>query len=401
MSSTTSIPHGLPLERTGPFDPPAQLKDLRDHRPLSRMYYYPDEHLGWVITSHQLAKRVLADVRFSSEFERIYSSINLPGLDKVRDVPKQPGMFIRMDPPDHSRLRTMLTGVFTVRRMKQLEPRVLDIVTEHLDAMERAEKPVDLVQDFALPVPSMVICEMLGVPFADRGQFQRDSARLLSLKIPFDERTRSVDNIKEYIRGLAEDKRAHPGDDLLSDLASGGELTMEELEGIGFLLLIAGHETTANMLALGTFALLENPAQLDTLRADPQLMPGAVEELLRWLSIIHIGPVRRAAEDIDLDGTLIKRGEQITVSVPSANRDPERFDDPDALDVTRHANGHFAFGHGVHQCLGQQLARIEMRIGFNELIRRFPTLRLAVPASEVPMRTDMAIYGVHELPVTW
>ncbi|MGH8881422.1 MAG: cytochrome P450, partial [Stackebrandtia sp.] len=196
-------------------------------------------------------------------------------------------------------------------------------------------------------------------------------------------------------------KRAEPTDDLLSDLAKDEELSDDELAGMGFLLLIAGHETTANMLALGTFALLEHPEQAALLRADAGLIPNAVEELLRYLSIIHIGARRVAAEDIDLDGRLIKAGDPVVISVAAANRDASKFDDPGELDVTRRTTGHLTFGHGVHQCLGQQLARIEMRIGFESLLRRYPGLRLAVKPSEVPLRTDMAIYGVHELPVTW
>jgi cytochrome P450 len=400
MSSTIPVPVGLPLERPNAFDPPVVLAQLRRHRPLSRMIYYPDNHEGWLVTGHELAKEVLADTRFSSAGDRMRSPIPFEGLEST-PPPVRKGMFIRMDPPDHTRLRRMLTGVFTVKRMKQLEPRVSQIVSEHLDAMERGTKPADLVQAFALPIPSLVICELLGVPYEDREEFQWNSSKLLSLTTPMKDRFAAVTAIESYLRKLGDAKRANPTDDLLSELAARDDLEPDELDGISTLLLIAGHETTANMLSLGTLALLEHPDQLAALRADASLMPGAVEELLRYLSIIHIGPTRVALEDMELGGETVKAGEYITVSVPASNRDPHKFTDPDNFDVKRHANGHFSFGHGVHQCLGQQLARIEMRIGYSQLFARFPRLRLAVPATEIPLRTDMAIYGVHELPVTW
>ncbi|MGH8791197.1 MAG: cytochrome P450 [Stackebrandtia sp.] len=401
MSQTPPTPVGLPLERVGPFDPPAELTKLRQARPISRMIFFPDQKQGWVVSSHELAKQILADVRFSSAAERIHSAVDIPGLKELRQAEVPAGAFIRMDPPEHTRLRRMLTGVFTVKRMKQLEPRIAEIVESHLDVMDAKAPPVDLVAEFALPVPSTVICELLGVPYEDRDEFQTDSKQLLKLGSSAAERNAAFDRVKDYILQLGKSKRANPTDDLLSDLAAREDLETEELGGMGFLLLVAGHETTANMLALGTFALLENPAQLSTLRENPSLIPGATEELMRYLSIIHIGPQRVASEDVEIGGELVKAGDPVIVSTPTVNRDPAKFDDPDSLDVTRHANGHLAFGHGVHQCLGQQLARIEMRIGYAGLLRRFPSLRLAVPAREVSLRTDMAIYGVHELPVAW
>ncbi len=203
-----------------------------------------------------------------------------------------------------------------------------------------------------------------------------------------------------YLAGLVTAKRAEPGEDILSDLARDEDLGIDELTGIAFLLLLAGHETTANMLGLGTFALLEHPGQLAELRADPDLVPNAVEELLRYLSVADIF-YRYATEDIELGGETITAGSTVVVSLLAANHDPLRFDNPDSLDIHRTARGLVSFGHGVHQCLGQQLARIEMRAGFAGLARRFPALRLAVAADEVPLRTDMNIYGVHALPVTW
>jgi cytochrome P450 len=311
-----------------------------------------------------------------------------------------PGLFIAMDPPDHTRLRRKLIGAFTVKRMKQLEEHIIDIAERQLDQLARLTPPVDLVTAFALPVPSLVICELLGVPYADRADFQANSAQFLVKDQSLDEKMAALTGLTTYLAELVTSKRAVPDEDILSDLARDDDLSIEELIGVAFLLLLAGHETTANMLGLGTFALLEHPEQLAELRANPDLLPDAVEELMRYLSVVDIN-YRYATEDIELGGETIGKGSTVVVSLLAANHDPQRFDNPDTLDIHRKARGHLSFGHGVHQCLGQQLARIEMRAGFEGLLRRFPTLKLAIPADEVKLKTDMNIYGVHELPVTW
>ncbi|MCT9932301.1 cytochrome P450 [Planotetraspora sp. A-T 1434] len=388
-----------PIVRERPFDPPDELRPLRAEAPICRMAY-PDGHEGWLVTGYAAVRAVLADPRFSTRPELLHSPIP-QRMAQFKMLPVPPGFFLRMDPPAHTRYRRLLTGQFTVRRMRQLEPRIEEITNGRLDAMERAGGPIDLVQSFSLPIPSLVICELLGVPYDDRVRFQRDSAVMLNLESTPDQVMSAMTDLLTYLRDLVRRKRVEPADDLLSGLVSGGELTEEEITGMALLLLIAGHETTANMLALGTFALLRNPAQLAAVRDDPAVVEDAVEELLRYLTIIHIGPVRTALEDVELDGHLIRAGESVTLSLPAANRDPERFADAEDLDVTRSAHGHLTFGHGIHQCLGQQLARTEMRVAYPALLRRFPGLRLAVPAEEVPMRSNMSIYGVHRLPVTW
>ncbi|MEZ0076589.1 cytochrome P450 [Planotetraspora sp. GP83] len=388
-----------PIVRERPFDPPDELRSLRAEAPICRMAY-PDGHEGWLVTGYAAARAVLADSRFSTRPELLHPPIP-QRIAQFQGLRVPPGFFLRMDPPAHTRHRRLLTGQFTVRRMKQLEPRIEEITNGRLDAMEREGGPIDLVQSFSLPIPSLVICELLGVPYDDRVRFQRDSAVMLNLESTSDQVVSAMADLLTYLQDLVRRKRAEPADDLLSGLVSGGELTGEEVTGMALLLLIAGHETTANMLALGTFALLRNPAQLAAVRDEPAVVEDAVEELLRYLTIIHIGPVRTALEDVELDGHLIRAGESVTLSLPAANRDPERFADAETLDVTRSAHGHLTFGHGIHQCLGQQLARTEMRVAYPALLRRFPGLRLAVPAEEVPMRSDMSIYGVHRLPVTW
>ncbi|MFC9762012.1 cytochrome P450 [Rhodococcus jostii] len=403
MSKTVAVPYGLPMERdAGPFDPPRQITRLRETRPVSPMVF-PDGHEGWLVTGYDAVRQLMADTRFSSrqDIGILHVPYETPGMPAATEPsPQMPGVFIAMDPPDHTRMRRTLTGAFTVKRMKQLEDHIIDVAERRLDEMARLTPPVDLVKEFALPVPSLVICELLGVPYADRDTFQVNSANFLIKDQPLDDKMAAYGALSTYLAELVTHKRAAPGDDILSDLARDDDLTIEELTGAAFLLLLAGHETTANMLALGTFALLENPEQLTELRSDPDLLPDAVEELLRYLSVADIF-YRYATEDIGLGGETIREGSTVVVSLLAANRDPQRFDNPDTLDIRRKARGHLSLGHGVHLCLGQQLARLEMRAGFEGLLRRFPTLGLAIPAGDVKLRTDMNIYGVHELPVTW
>ncbi|MFI6776983.1 cytochrome P450 [Nocardia sp. NPDC050412] len=403
MTQTVPVPHGLPMERNaGPFAPPREITRLREVRPVSPMLF-PDGHEGWLVTGYDAVRKLMADTRFSSrqDIGIVHVPYETPGMPAATEPsPQIPGLFIAMDPPDHTRLRRKLTGAFTVKRMKQLEEHIIEITERQLDEMARLTPPVDLVKAFALPVPSLVICELLGVPYADRETFQVNSAQFLVKDQTLEEKMAAFGAMNTYLAELVTRKRAEPGDDLLSDLARHDDLSIEELVGIAFLLLLAGHETTANMLALGTFALLEHPDQLAELRADPDLVPDAVEELMRYLSVADIF-YRYATDDIELGGETIGKGSTVVVSLLAANRDPQRFDEPDTLDVHRKARGLVSFGHGIHQCLGQQLARIEMRAGFAGLLRRFPTLALAIPADEVKLRTDMNIYGVHELPVTW
>ncbi|WP_212910298.1 cytochrome P450 [Streptomyces sp. TS71-3] len=403
MSQTVPVPQGLPMVRdAGPFDPPRQISLLRDARPVSPLVF-PDGHEGWLVTGYEEVRRLMADTRFSSrqDIGILHVPYEMSGMPAPTEPsPQVPGLFISMDPPDHTRLRRMLTGAFTVKRMKMLEEQIIGIAERQLDDLARLTPPVDLVKEFALPVPSLVICEMLGVPYADRESFQANSAQFLVKDQTLEEKIGAYTALTTYLSELVTRKRAEPGEDILSDLARHDDVTIDELTGVAFLLLLAGHETTANMLSLGTFALLEHPEQMAALRADPDLLTGAVEELMRYLSVVDI-IYRYATEDIELGGETITEGSTVVVSMLAANHDPRRFDDPDALDVRRNARGHLTFGHGVHQCLGQQLARIEMRAGFAGLLRRFPSLQLAVPAGEVKLRTDMNIYGVHALPVTW
>ena len=394
----------LPMDRKCPFDPPEDYKRLRVEDPVSRLGF-PDGRTGWLVSRYEDVRSLLADPRVSSRRGLGSNPIRQlpPEAEELLQV--QPGQFIGMDPPEHTRYRRLLTGQFTVRRMNALTPRIEQIVADHLDAMTGLTPPVDLVQTFALPVPSLVICELLGVPYADRALFQRRARALLSMHTEFQTLLRVRNEMRQYMLGLVRGKRQQPKDDLLSGLihreAPEGGLSDEELVNIGNLLLIAGHDTTANMLALGTLTLLQHPAQLAALRADPSLVDQTVEELLRYLSIVQFGVVRTALEDLEVGGQRIRAGEPIVASLAAADRDPAQFPEPDELDLTRQYSPHLAFGHGVHQCLGQQLARVEMKAGFRALFERFPSLRLAVPLEQVPMRVDTFVYGVHELQVSW
>ncbi|MGA5170127.1 MULTISPECIES: cytochrome P450 [Streptomyces] len=394
MSEPPHTVTALPAQRRPgcPFDPPAELTEARRHAPISR-YTHPGGKPGWLITGYDLVRSVLADPRFSSRKDLLnVVDFALP--------PAPPGEFLLMDEPQHERYRKPLVSRFTARRMRLLTERIEQITTACLDAMEQAGPPADLVTAFAKPIPTIVICELLGVPYEDRDSFQEQIDAFMNGETGDEDLLAAYTAVQDYLARLVAAKRADPTDDVLSELTD-GDLTDEELQGISLILLAAGFDTTANMLSLGTFALLEHPDQLAALRADPALVDGAVEELLRHLSVAK-SFMRTALVDVEVGGQLVEAGTTVVLSYNTANRDPERFTDPQALDVRRREGGHLAFGHGIHLCLGQQLARVEMRVALSALIRRFPTLRLAVPAEEVAVRPETAdIHGVKSLPVTW
>jgi cytochrome P450 len=418
MTGTIPRVAALPTARhpERPFDPPVGLAGIRERHPLVRMTY-PDGHDGWLATGYGVVRTVLADPRFSSRYELLH--LPMPMVGAPPELPPAPvGDLTGIDPPGHTRLRRLLVGYFTVRRMRALTERVEEITSARLDAMQRHGPPADLVTAYAAPVPALVICELLGVPYAERDTFQRHVYTLTGLGSPAEERAAAVDALHEYLLDLVRATRAHPGDDILSSLTH-SDLDDDELAGTGAFLLGAGLDTTANMLALGTFALLRHPDQLAALRSDlgivdargplegPQArrsaaeaIDAAVEELLRFLTVGHT-TVRAALEDVEVEGVRIRAGESVTLSMQAANRDPAQYPDPDTLDLRRRASGHLTLGHGIHQCLGQQLARVEMRVAFPALLARFPGLRLDCAPEDVPTRPDATLYGVHRLPVTW
>jgi cytochrome P450 len=383
------------------FDPDPELRETRDDEGVRRVRT-PLGYDAWLVTRYAGVRAVLGDAeRFSNGFQPFLQPPGMPETSEEELARLRAGNLLAFDPPEHTRLRRMLAPEFTVRRMRRLEPRVHEIVQDHLDAMERAGAPVDLVREFALPIPSLVICELLGVPYGDRAGFQRRTARLLDISIPVGERMELRRESREYMTELVARARADPGDDLLGMLVRehGDDLTTDELVGIGSLLLFAGHETTSNMLALGTLALLRHPEQLALLRKEPDRSEAAVEERLRWLSIVHSGTAKVTTTDVEIDGRHIPKGDLVMCSLPAANRDPGLLADPERLDVTRGAPGHLAFGHGVHHCLGAPLARMEMRVAFPALLARFPGLREAGPPAG--FRSFHVVFGLLSLHVAW
>ncbi|MFE7116155.1 cytochrome P450 [Streptomyces sp. NPDC057654] len=396
MSDSLPTPMTLPTARPSgcPFAPPPELTEAHQRGPVTPLIH-PGGVPGWLITGYDQVRSVLADSRFSARKE-------LMNVVDFEIPPAPPGEFLLTDEPQHSRYRKPLVGKFTVRRMRMLTERIEQVTADCLDAMEKAGPPADLVTAFAKPIPAIVICELLGVPYEERGSFQKQVESFMSGETTDEELIAAYTATQEYLAELVAAKRAHPTDDVLSELTdSDSDLDDEELRGISLILLAAGLDTTANMLSLGTFALLQHPAQLAALRADPTLTGQAVEELLRYLSVAK-SFMRTALVDVELGGRTIKAGTTVVLSYHTANRDPERFPDPDVLDLGRKFSGHLAFGHGIHQCLGQQLARVEMGVAFTALFKRFPTLRLAVPAEDVALRPETAdIYGVKSLPVAW
>ncbi len=352
----------MPTTRTCPFDPP---RELVDADPISR-FAFPDGHRGWLVTGHDPVRAVLADPRFSSrkDLMRHHPTIDYGDIEVP---PAPPGEFLLMDEPQHGRYRKPLAGRFTARRMRLLTERVEQVTAEHLDAMEQAGPPADLVSAFAWPIPAVMICELLGVPYADRDPFAAQIRSFMSGETSDEDMYAAYGAVQTYLAELVAAKRAHPTDDVLSELTD-GDLTDEELRGMSLILLAAGLDTTANMLALGTFALLDDPAQVTALHSDPD---AAVEELLRYLSVAKTF-LRTALEDVELGGHTVEAGSTVILSYHTANRDPGRFPDPHTLDLTRQDGGHLAFGHGLHLCLGAQLARVEMRVAFPALFRRSP-----------------------------
>jgi cytochrome P450 len=361
---------------------------------------YPDGHVGWIVGGYDLARSVLADPRFSARAELKRAPLHRPGVEPFIGQPALPGWFIDMDPPQHTVFRRLLAGYFTMARMRSLQPKIEQIVDGCLTDTERRGPPADLVETFTLPSALQVLCEVLGIPYAERDVIRRHREIIFSLDATREDGLASMHALTGLLLEMTAAKRADPGDGLLGGLVSSGRLSHDEIAGAGVLLLTAGHDTVASMLGLGTVALLLNPVQRARVDWDGPI-DSVVDELLRYLSILHLGVPRMPTEDVELGGQVVKAGQSVTVAIPSANRDLLRFTDPEVLDLSRAEGGNLAFGHGLHQCIGQNLARVQLRVGFPALFRRFPRLRLAVPPDAVHVVRDGAIYSLHELPVSW
>ncbi|MFG2602608.1 cytochrome P450 [Streptomyces sp. NPDC048514] len=393
-------PVAFPQDRTCPYHPPTGYGPLRDSE-LSRVTLYDGREV-WLVASHPTARALLADPRLSSDRRREGFPAPTPRFAAVRD---RRLALLGLDDPQHQQQRRMLIPPFTVKRATELRPRIQRTVDDLLDAMIEQGPPAELVSAFALPVPSTVICGLLGVPYADHEFFEEQSRRLLRGPEPADTED-ARERLEEYLGGLVDGKakQAEPGDGVLDDLVRrhlrDGVPDRREILSLALILLVAGHETTANMISLGTYTLLRHPERLAELRADPALLPAAVEELMRMLSIAD-GLQRVALEDIEVDGHTIRAGEGVLFSTSVINRDASVYEEPDTLDFHRPARHHVAFGFGIHQCLGQNLARTELEIALGSLFGRLPGLRLAAPAEEIPFKPGDTIQGMLELPVTW
>ncbi|OYO06733.1 cytochrome P450 [Enemella evansiae] len=387
----------FPMPRRSVYDPPAAYSE---GPPVQEVELY-DGRRVWLVRSHQLVREVLADPRFSADRARAdfpFSSPARVALERFA-IP-----FVAMDDPDHARIRRVFTKFFTVRRVEQLRGDIAEIVAAVVDELLASEPPVDFVRTVAVEVPGNVICRMLGIPADRKHVFMGlDNARN-SLGTAGDAIEQASQEMLDFAAELIASKRRAPRDDLISQLVADEQtsekLTESELLRSVRLLITAGHETTANQITLGVLGLLRSRDQWQRLVDDPGLIPGAVEELLRWVSIFHISPMRVATADVELAGVRLRAGDGVVPCSAAANRDPDAFPQPDRLDVGRDARGHVAFGFGIHQCLGQNLARIEIAEVLKALTQRIPSLDLAIPAEQIELR-DYAFLSVTAAPVTW
>ncbi|MFF1487502.1 cytochrome P450 [Streptomyces sp. NPDC058319] len=400
-TDTAAPPRDFPVQRGCPFAAPAEYDALRTHEPVARVTL-PTGREAWVVTRYDDVRELLSDPRISADIRR-------PAFPALGEGEQEAGArfrpFIRTDAPEHTKYRRMLLPVFTVRRVRAMRPLVQARVDEILDGMLAAGGPVDLVPAYANAVSTSVICELLGIP-RENLEFFRDVTRISG------SRHSTAEQVSEALGGLfgllAEligRRREEPRDDLISRLVTEhlvpGHLTMDQLLSTLGITINAGRETTTSMIALSTLLLLERPELREELRRDPSLMPAAVDELLRVLSVADSIPLRVAAEDIELSGRTIPADDGVIALLAGANHDPERFDDPERVDFRRADNHHVAFGHGVHQCVGQHLARLELEVALETLVRRVPTLRLAGSRDDVVVKHDSATFGLEELKVTW
>ncbi|MFE9635200.1 cytochrome P450 [Streptomyces sp. NPDC006463] len=395
-----------PIQRKCPYQMPPGYEGLREKGPISRVTLW-NGRVAWLVTGNELGRKLFPDARLSSDVLDPNFPLLAPRIEAQRQQAAAPPL-VGVDDPVHARQRRMVLPSFGVRQVNALRPVIQSYADDLLDKMLAGGpgRTVDLLTEYALPMPSAVICQLLGVPYEDHHYFDERSRHVLSSSGPEQaaQAQQAFTEILAYLDDLISRKQAEPGDTLLDELIArqleDGKVDRNELAMIATVLLVSGHETTSNMIALSTMALLAHPEQMEALRADESLMPRAVDELMRYASIGDM-LMRVAKEDIEVEGHVIKAGDGVILSTMLMNRDGQSFEKADDLDIFRPSGRHVAFGYGIHQCIGQNLARAEMEIALATLLRRVPSLRLAVPADQVPVNAPFVLQGVSELPVTW
>ncbi|SFB64534.1 Cytochrome P450 [Amycolatopsis marina] len=395
LSTMSFLPDAalMPLKRDG-LDPVSELAKTRETEPITKLSL-PFGMNAWLVTGYDEAKAVLGKGNsFSSDFTNLIGSAGVT-------AEQNPGGLGFADPPVHTRLRKLLTPEFTMRRLNRLTPRIDEIIDEQLDAIAKSDGPVDLAEAFALPIPSLTICELLGVPYEDRDDFQRLSTARFDLFGGTGASLGAITESLEYLLEIVKKQREEPGDGLLGMLVKehGDEIDDRELAGLADGVLTGGLETTASMLALGALVLLRDPDTFARIRDDDEAIDRFVEELLRYLTVVQVAFPRFAKEDMEIAGTQISSGDIVLVSLSGANRDDVLGTDMENFDPTRKASSHLAFGYGIHRCIGAELARMELRAAYPALVRRFPNLRLAVAPEDLTFRKLSIVYGVDSLPV--
>ncbi|MET8818289.1 cytochrome P450 [Streptomyces rochei] len=396
-----TAPRDFPIRRGCPFTAPEEYAAMRTDDPVARVTL-PTGREAWAVTRYDDVRELLSDPRVSADIRRP----NFPALGEgEQEAGARFRPFIRTDAPEHTRYRRMLLPAFTVRRVRAMRPAVQARVDEILDGMLEAGGPVDLVSAYANAVSTSVICELLGIPRHNL-EFFRDVTRISGSRTSTAEQVaEALGSLFGLLAELIAERREEPRDDLISKLVTDhlipGHVTTDQLLSTLGITINAGRETTTSMIALSTLLLLDRPELLEELRRDPSLMPAAVDELLRVLSVADSIPLRVAAEDIELSGRTVPADDGVIALLAGANHDPEQFDDPGKVDFHRTDNHHVAFGYGVHQCVGQHLARLELEVALDTLVRRVPSLRLAGDRDQVVVKDDSATFGLEELMVTW
>ncbi len=401
MDSPSNAPR-FPFARTCPFDPPPQYARAREAGPLTPVTLWNGKR-AWLVTRYAEIREVLMDdQRFSGRM----AHPDFPRVTEARvAVDRNERAFVGMDNPEHDHFRRMFTREFSVRRMLALKPQIEAIAASLIDEMVAHGPPIDLAATLAVKFPSLVMSALFGSPFEDHRFIIECAVARHGLTQTPEQAERKARELAGYVRRLIDAKEANPGDDMVSRIIAShvtpGLLSRDDFAEIGAMILRAGHDTTTNMIGMGMLLILRDDALRRRLVEQPESIEGAVEELLRYVTPVQFSPRRVALEDVEIGGVTVRKGEGLFMLLASANRDERVFPTPDTLDFSRDAAEHMTFGYGIHQCLGQTLARYELQIVYPALLKRLPTLRLAVPIESIRFKDDMQIYGVHNLPVAW